>query len=212
MAVPVRIRPRGGRRRAFTLLEIVMFSAIGGGVMYIAYNIFVASAKQGVNLDAKLKAVQGAQLLLERLERDLKHMVFEQGRYELSVSEDGSRVRFYMFDGHGADMADGVIPIHLREYRFDPALSRVMIDNEPYAPAFFRAVEFQLGSAGGAGTQDRPVLTMRVGGVADELAGLPEANLDLKTRSDFVSSVGLEAVAAARRTPRWRSSLAYRVR
>lgn len=208
------MRPSTLARRAragHSLLEIVMFAAIGSMVLYIGYELFVGSAKQGRDLDTKLKAVQASQLLLERLERDLKHLVYEEGRYTLEVGEDGRRVRFYMFDGHGQDLTDGVIPIHLREYLFDPGSSRVMIDGEPYVSAYFRQVLFELGNAGSDPSRPRPVLTMRVGGVADERAGLPEDDLDLRTRADFVSSVGLSAIAAVERTPQWVTSLTYRV-
>lgn len=199
------------RRRAFTLLEIVMFSTIGAMVLYITYEIFLSSSKQGVDLDTKLRAVQGAQLLLERLERDLKHMVYSEGVYELHVSQDGRHVRFYVFDGHGRDITDGNIPVHLREYRFDAGSNRVLVDGSPFAFAFFRDVQFSLTNAGDPEGDDRPVLTMRVGGVADDRADLPEEELDLRKRADFVSSVGLAAIASAKRTPGWRSNLSYRV-
>ena len=54
-------------------------------------------------------------------------------------------------------------------------------------------------------------LTRRVGGVADDRAQLPEEMLDLKTRADFVSSVGLSAIAIAKRNPYWKTSLRYRI-
>lgn len=196
-------------RRAFTLAEILIFSAIGGMVLYLMYELFIGSSRQGQDLDRKLKAVQGSQLLLERLERDLKHLVYEEGRLELAVDDDGQGVSFYVFDGHADDLSDGKIPVHKRVYRFDPATSRVTIDDKPYAPAFFRAVAFQLGDAGDG---EHPVLTMRIGGVADDLAGLPEEKLDLRSRADFVSSVGLSAIAAAKRDPYWRTSLQYEPR
>lgn len=199
------------RRRAFTMLEVLMFSFVGSIVLYITYNIMVGTNRQGINLDTKLKAVQGAQMLLERLERDLKHMVYEEGRYELQVSPAGDWIRFYIFDGHGADLTSGEIPIHLREYRFEEGSSRVSIDGAPFANWFFRAVEFSLSEAAGGKPGERPVLTMRVGGVADDRAGLPEDRQDLKTRADFVSAVGLSAVASAKRSPYWRSSLRYRL-
>jgi len=206
------MRGAGRGSRAYTIAEILMFSLVGAVILYIMYDIFVGSSRQGVDLDRKLKAVQGSQLLLERLERDLKHLIHVEGLYELKVDEGGRRVRFYVFDGHGEDMSDGVIPIHQREFRFDPSTKRVAIDGEVFAVAYFRAVEFQVTDVGGSVGGERPVLTIRVGGVADDVADLPEEELDLKSRADFVSSVGLAAVAAAKRDPLWRSSLQYKVR
>lgn len=197
------------RRRGYTIAEILIFSLVGALVLYMTYDFFVASATQGRDLDRKLKAVQGSQLLLERLERDLKHLVYKQDTYELEVDEDGLGVRFYVFDGHRDDLSEGTIPIHERVYRFDPATHRMTIDGSLYSPAVFRAVEFQLGDAGGG---EHPVLTMRVGGVADDVAGLPEEELDLRQRADFVSSVGLAAIADAKRDPFWRTSLKYQAR
>lgn len=200
------------RRRGVSLLEILMFAAVGSMVLYIMYDIFVASARQGQDLDRKLKAVQGAQLLLERLERDLKHMVFVQGEYEPVVDQDGRRLVFFLFDGHGEDLSDGVIPIHRREFRFDPEAKRVLIDEVVYAASYFRALEFQLADVGGAAGGTRPVLTVRVGGVSEDVASLPEEELDLKARADFVSSVGLASMAEAKRLPLWRSNLQYQLR
>lgn len=197
------------RRRGYTIAEILIFSLVGALVLYMTYDFFAASATQGRDLDRKLKAVQGSQLLLERLERDLKHLVYKKDTYELELAEDGLGVSFFVFDGHRDDLSDGTIPIHKREYRFDPATHRVTIDGSVYTPAVFRAIEFQLGDAGGG---EHPVLTMRVGGVADDVAGLPEEELDLRQRADFVSSVGLAAIADAKRDPFWRTSLRYEPR
>ena len=199
------------RRRGFTLLEILMFSAVGMVVLYIGYEVFVSATKQGIDLDTKLKAVQGSQMLLERLERDLKHMVYEEGKFELEVSDEGDLVRFYVYDGYDRDLTDGEIPVHRREYRFDPSVSRVFIDGAPYNFAYFRAIEFSLDDVGNGEAGQRPILTMRVGGVADDRAQLPEEMLDLKTRADFVSSVGLSAIAIAKRNPYWKTSLRYRI-
>ena len=196
-------------RRGFTIAEVLVFSVIGGLVLYMTYDFFAASATQGRDLDRKLKAVQGSQLLLERLERDLKHLVYKKDQFELEVDEDRLGVSFYVFDGHRDDLSEGTIPIHKRVYRFDPATSRMTIDGSVYSPAVFRAIQFQLGDAGGG---EHPVLTMRVGGVADDVAGLPEEDLDLRQRADFVSSVGLAAIADAKRDPFWRTSLKYEPR
>jgi hypothetical protein len=200
------------RRRAVSLLEILMFALVGSMVLYIMYDIFVASARQGQDLDRKLKAVQGAQLLLERLERDLKHLIYVPAVYEPVVDEEGHRIVFHLFDGHGEDMSDGVIPIHRREYRFDPATRRVLIDDVVYSASYFRAVEFQLGEAGEGSEVGRPVLTIRIGGVAEDVAQLTEEELDLRTRADFVSSVGLASMAEAKRQPYWRTNLQYKLR
>jgi hypothetical protein len=205
------VRPRMPRR-AFTLVEILTFAAVGSMVLYMMYDIFVASARQGQNLDRKLEAVQGAQLLMERLERDLKHLIYVKDKFELEVSEDGLQIFFYVFDGHGEDLSSGEIPIHMRDYTFDPATHRMLIDGVVFQSAFYRAVEFQLANAGGAGGSDRPVLTIRVGGVARDMANLPEEELDLRSRADFVSSVGLAAVAESKRQPYWRTNLVYQVR
>lgn len=200
------------RRRGVSLLEVVMFAGVGSLVLYLMYDIFVASARQGQDLDRKLEAVQGAQLLMERLERDVKHLIYVKDKYELEVSEGGKRVQFYVFDGHGEDLSTGEIPIHQRDFTFDSATHQVLIDGVVFQPAFYRNVEFQLSNVGGAGEGEKPVLTIRVGGVAREVSGLPEEDLDLKSRADFVSSVGLAAVAEAKRQPFWRTNLTYLVR
>lgn len=200
-----------GLRRAVTIVEVTIFAAVGAVIMSVLYQLFVGASRQGRDLDLKLKAVQGSQLLLERLERDLKHLVYEKDRYEVEVDEEGRRLRFYLFDGHQQDLSDGVIPIHQREYRFDPTTNRVTIDQVPYAPAYFRAVQFELTDIG-QGKAKKPILTMRVGGVADEFDELPEGAIDLRTRADFVSSVGLAAVAAAHRQKLWWTALEIRER
>ncbi len=197
------------RQQGFSLAEILIFALVGSMVLYFMYDIFVASTKQGRDLDRKLKAVQGAQLLLERIERDLKHLIYEKGKYELQVDPDRLGVQFYVYAGHGEDLSEGIIPIEKRVYRFDGAKARVLINEAPFASSHFRAIEFELMDAGG-GTH--PVLTMRVGGVAEDLAGLPEDATDLRTRADFVSSVGLPAIAAAERDPFWMPSIDYRLR
>lgn len=203
---------RTSRRRGVSLLEVVTFAAVGSLVLYLMYDIFAASSRQGQDLDRKLEAVQGAQLLMERLERDVKHLIYVPDKYELEVSDGGHRVRFYVFDGHGEDLSSGEVPIHQRDFTFDPATHRVLIDGVVFQAAFYRAVEFELGDVGGPGGDEKPVLTIRVGGVARDRAGLPEGDLDLRSRADFVSSVGLAAVAQTKRRPYWRTNLTYLVR
>jgi len=67
------------RRHGFTLLETLMVAAIGVMVLALLWELYISGNKQSSKLQTRLSAIQGAQLLVERIRQDVAGFVYAPG-------------------------------------------------------------------------------------------------------------------------------------
>lgn len=66
-------------RRAFTLVETVLVAGLGVVVLTLLIDIYMTGQRQSTKLETRLAAVQGAQLLIERIRQDVTASMFAPG-------------------------------------------------------------------------------------------------------------------------------------
>lgn len=198
-------------RGGFTLIEVLVMSAIGILLLGVLYAFFVQSHADTGQMDQRLKSVQGAHLLVERIETDVKQLVCGENRskvlLDVEVTSDGGAtdnvLSFFRVDG------DATTPRGIRaerlEYRFDPATKRVLLNGKALPLARFRAVrfDFQKRDPKAVPPVEADVLRVVASGVADELADKPDDQVPEQKRSTVVVAIGLTARTAGDQHKYW---------
>ena len=136
------------RTNAFTLVEVVIMSAVGMMLMAMAYSLFLSSAKDSTKTSKKLQSIQATVVFLEKLQNDIKQSFYLKGRYEPQLIYTGTKANgltFYKISGNSFP-PDTESPLELEQvtYQFSPVTSQVYINNKPFGVGRFKYVEFSL--------------------------------------------------------------------
>ncbi len=197
---------RRGRfgRRGFSLVEVLVMSAVGVMLLGSFYFFFIHSSTESTRLDEKVRAVQGVLLFLDRLQTDLERMVYQKGRFDVRVrSVEGGEdncLEFYVC-ARTPSASDGAtrIGVEKREYRYVPMAKKLYIDGRPFNAAALAGVSFRLfDEAGGA--------RLRVGvrAVSDShLEGNYRSGADRASDVKLSFVFGLRPVSLRRLHPFW---------
>ena len=200
------------RRRAFTLIEVIIMSVVGLMLLGIVYSIFISSSKDSAKMNRKLQAIQAGHLLLERLENDIKQAFYLKGVYDLQVMNHqggfGNAVAFYRLDPKAELPGSGEgkpVKVERIEYIFSPVTARVYINGKPFTTGLFKRVEF---SYKPSNIKANPpvyadTLTVTVTGIPDELAKKDISEIDERDLATLVSTYSFRARAIKTAYPAW---------
>jgi hypothetical protein len=188
---PQRAAP-GHSSEALSLVEVLIASAIGVVALTLLWQIVITGSRQSAKLSARLSAVQGAQLLIERIRQDATGLLASPGDTRpLVESVEGGRFNrlnllvwsSYRYLERPEALYDPAlgdeswIEAHRVSYRFDPKSRTISRHSpgrvEPLSFAQFLAVTFLAGGAasGAADASDALAETS----ITVEMQCVPEA-------------------------------------
>ncbi len=190
---PAATGSRRGKLPGFTLVELVIFSALGAVVIGAVYLLFSASSRSGGRMEEKLVGVQSAQILLEYLRSDLLAAVVAPGKpVRVESIADGQRNRLSFERCVAPESENGPPGTRRVSYFFDPERHQVLRDGEPLLAGTFAAVSFDWQPAEEAGTAPPDVLTVTVTTAPPERLGGSEA-VDPRFTCTFVETIALSS-------------------
>ena len=199
-------------RRGFTLLEVMIMSAVGLMLLGVVYSFFVSSSTDSTKMNRKLQSVQAVHLLFERLGNDMKQAFHIKGLYDLKVgdSQGGHRnaVTFYRLDPN-CDFPEGGnasrVKIERMEYVYSPVTARVYINGKPFTGGIYKKVlfEYEPGNPEADPPRFKDCLTVTVTGVPDELADRDISEIDGRSLSTLVCSFAFRPRAVQRVYREW---------
>ena len=192
------------------MVEIMVMSGVGLVLLGIFYSFFIQSTSDSKSMGQKLQAIQGAHLLLEHLENDVKQAFYLKNVYDVQVFDwQGGVANGLSF--HRVDSSEpppskgGQLKLERVEYVFDPRAARVMVNGRPFASGMFKRVEFSF--TPGAPMADPPkyadYLTVTVTGVPDELASRDISVIDVRSLATLVSTFSFRNRAIKEANPSW---------
>lgn len=180
-------------RRGLTVLELLIMSAIGVMLLGMFWSFFTQSHSDTQQMSQKLKSFQGGYLLIERLEGDLRQMVYSKGDMPLVIGDEGKSIRFYRCDP-GLTKPDD---IRLKEckYRWDPDTRRVYLNDKAILSTRFLDMRFELDERDPKATPPREgnLLRITVKGVAEELAKKDPSEIPENKTTTLVAAVELQS-------------------
>lgn len=212
-------------RRAFSLMEVVVFGVIGLAIIGGVLSAFSSSRKEMARTQLHLRGLSAASALLERLALDLRGGVHFENPYvstpfQLKVTEQGQVLELYRYSSDPkkipASPIDGlsVTPTAVEQvrYAFDPKTGRVTRKRagekaEVILAARYRSVKFE--RIAHTPTAGQPALLANDNLLRVEVKWLPEEIMDTPAaeRSDtlaLVVSFGLDGEALLKAHP-WRN-------
>jgi len=191
------------RNRGFTVLEVLVMSAVALFLLGVVYAVFTSSAVDAAKANRKLQALQAVQGLLDRLSMDLQQAYYAKARYPVAVknSRGGTANELCFHRVDSATVPPTVLaPVFVEPvvYSFDPATATVSIDGRPLANCRFKRVTFAY-----AWGEPGDFVTVTATGVPDELASVPVGDIDERDLATVVASFAVRSRAMQRRYPTW---------
>lgn len=122
------------RRRAFTLVEVVVFSAIGLLVVTGAWSLFRSSMTKGKRTDSKLQGVQAGLLFALQLEKDLDALHEARGKgIEFKITKEGADLLFHRYALESAGSTWEPLETRRVLYQFRTETGRIVrtLEGEP---------------------------------------------------------------------------------
>ena len=196
-------------RKAFTLIEVVIMSAVGMMLMAMAYSFFLSSAKDSTKTSKKLQSIQATVLFLERLQNDIKQSFYLKGKYKPSLIYTGAKANgltFYKIAGKSFP-PDKDSPLELEQvtYQFSPVTSQIYINNKPFGAGRFKYVEFAISESNF--NSSPPVfgdtLIVNIVSIADEDAGTKLEDIDTRQASTQVATFCFRQQAISKFYDKW---------
>jgi type II secretory pathway pseudopilin PulG len=134
--------------RAFTLLEVLIMSAVGLGLVAIVYSFFVSSTRDNARSGKKLQSVQTAAIFFDRLQNDISQAFYLRGRYEpkiITVNSKPQGLSFYRIVSKSFP-PDKHNPIEIEKvtYQFAESTSQMCVNGKPLSIGRFKFVAFEL--------------------------------------------------------------------
>ena len=195
--------------RAFTLIEVVVMSAVGMMLMAMAYSFFLSSAKDGTKTSKKLQSIQATVICLERFLNDIKQSFYLKGRYEPQLIYTGTKangITFFKISPRSFP-PDTENPLEFEPvtYQFSPVTSQIYINNKPFGAGRFKYVEFSLEEANIDATP--PVfgntVTVNIVSVSDEDLGTKLEDIDKREASTQVATFCFRQQAFSKFYDKW---------
>lgn len=140
-------RHRAPRRRAVSLVEVLIFVPIGLAVIAIAWTFFTGSAKSSKRTDAKAQGIQTNLLLALSLERDLESLYeTPPPSFPFQITPEKTAIQFYRCASESPGSNWDPLPLEKITYRFDKKTGRVYRQVEDKTPealhGYFEQVYF----------------------------------------------------------------------
>lgn len=185
------------------MLELLIMSGVGVMLLGIFWAFFSQSHSDTQQMSQKLKSFQGGHLLIERLEGDLREMVWDKTRHPLKIEDEGRSITFSRADERLTKPDD--IRLKSCKYHLDPATRRVYLNDEPILSTRFLDLRFELDGRDMAATPPRPgnVLRISLRGVAEELADKDPAEIPANKTTTLVAAVYLRSKTSAEMNEYW---------
>lgn len=211
--LPVRRCPRG---RGFTLVEALVFGAIGLAMVIVAWTVFQQSARKGKATDEKLQATQSVLFLSLHLEKDLESLYEDPDHLmEFTVDPGASRLSFYRFGPVSHEHEWESVPLQKVVYYFDGASGKVhrQVDAEPTKVfvGSFERLNFRLADPPPSGAvpltggllAEAPAILISSVGISDEALAWSEDERKPAQRCVMVNAVPRGRVSAFNAYPSW---------
>ncbi len=198
-------------RRAFTMVEALVFVPIGLAVMGIVWTLWSSSARKGKATDVKVQSLQENLVVALSLERDLQG-IYEDSNHPIRIADDGSALLFSRCAD--ASNAPEWVPLELEDvlYRFDAATGKVMrrIGNgeERAFSGSFELVHFRIENPTEPARSDQeirsaPAVIFTLVSIPEEDMAKPMNERDATRRTTLVSGVSRRWVASRVSHPFW---------
>ncbi len=141
---------RDKRRRALTLVEVLMASAVGFVLLTVLWRLFSGSLQQFYRTQRHLESMQVAQMIVEFVENDLQAMIVEDGETPTVLENMSARssITFYASRGDqagggiyfGKRVKYGLVPIEGTPYFYFQRNGRTLY-NMPLKKLVFEPLE-----------------------------------------------------------------------
>ncbi len=193
----------GRWRRGLTVLELLIMSAIGIMLLGMFWSFFTQSHSDTQQMSQKLKSFQGGYLLIERIESDLRQLLFSKGTYPVTVSDEGRMLTFYRTDLKRTQ-PDSVYLTKM-VYRYDAASREVFLNDKRILSTRFLDVRFRLDERDLKATPPREgnVMRITVKGVSAELAKKDASDIPENKTATLVTAVSLQSKTLAEQHEYW---------
>jgi len=195
--------------KAFTLVEVVVMSAVGLMLMAMAYELFLSSAKDSSKTSKKLQSLQSVSLLLDRMQHDIKQAFYLKGKYEpalIYTDSTANGLSFYRVNSKSFP-PDKESPLEIEKviYQFSPVTSQMYINNKPFGIGKFKFVEFKLED--GNPRANPPVfadtVTVNIVSVSEEDSSTKLEDIDKRNTSTQVATFSFSQQAFAKYYENW---------
>ena len=111
------------RRRAFSIVELVVSLVIAAIVTAGVWSAFYASRIQSKATDVKLEGFKAALVFLERFENDFRRLYVSPARdITITHTNAGTTISFYVHDPRQSELDRGRIHITAVHYEFDASI------------------------------------------------------------------------------------------
>ncbi len=181
-------------RPGVTLIEVMIFSAIGVGLLGIFYSFFSGSHKKTQQMTFKAKGTQDAHLFLQRLRGELKEAVVDE-QHPLRLLNVGSvekcGVRFWRVEDAPSPSQYSISQV---TYLLDPKKRIVTRNGKRASKARICKLRFEkVDRKPGPSTENSGgnFLLIAATGIPDELAHKDIDDIPANQRSTLMAAVGL---------------------
>ena len=192
------------RRRAFTLVEILVFSAIALIVLGVAWFIFFSATNQSRKLDSRLRALQANQILIERIKQDLKQFYYVPSYSMVDSAPPRLSFRIYReYSYSRTERSQASVILESINYVFDRDMHTVRRNNDLLYACPFESVQFGLKETlPTAPGEVSNFVTIQTVYVNEELLRTPERITD-RDRIPWFTMIGLPHRSLVETSPFW---------
>ena len=179
------------RRHGFTILEVLIMSAIALTLIGIGWYVFSGLTRQSKKLDTRLRAIQASQLTLERIKQDIRQYVHRDDWSMVDAAPPRLSLpvfREYVFDP--VARAQRSIAVDSVSWTFNPETHYLMRNTEVMKFAQFETVQFSLKSSAAGATELHNSITIDGVYVPEEMLANPAAVSDTD-RIKWSATIGL---------------------
>lgn len=163
------------RRKGFTILEVLVMSAIALVIMGVAWSVFSAMTSQSKKLDTRLRALQASQLVLERLKADIKQHVSRPGEVLFDPASPKLMLKVYRdYVFNPASRGQHSVVVDQVDWTFNPETHQLIRGTEPLKFAQFESITFSVKETAPGSREYGNSVTVDGVYVPEELLATPE--------------------------------------